>query len=76
MVYGPIHPLWILITLGFLLAAVAVVVALILVATTRARPATGVEYSPDGLWWWDGREWKPTPRPPTNPPANPPAGGH
>lgn len=73
MVDVPIHPLWILMMLGFLVVAVGAVVGVILVATSRARPATGVQYSPDGLWWWDGREWKPAPRPPSNPPTNPPA---
>jgi len=73
MVGVPIHPLWILIMLGLVVAAVVVVVGFSLAAAGRARPATGVLYSPDGLWWWDGREWKPTPRPPANPSANPPA---
>ncbi len=27
----------------------------------------GVQYSPDGRWWWDGSQWLPAPGPP--PPA-------
>ena len=28
------------------------------------------QYSPDGVWWWDGSTWRPTfPRRPTFPPG-------
>ena len=32
-------------------------------------PNTGAQpqYSPDGRWWWDGRQWLPT-QPPPQPP--------
>src|SRR5579872_5443899 len=25
-------------------------------------PAAGPRFSPDGMWWWDGRSWVPAPR--------------
>jgi hypothetical protein len=39
--------------------------------TTYAAPAT--QFSPDGQYWWDGREWRPVAPPPAIPPqAMPP----
>jgi hypothetical protein len=66
-----IHPLWFLFMLVIVLVIVVPLVVLVL-ALSRGRgghashPPT---LSPDGRWWWDGREWKPLP--PTGPPPAP-----
>jgi hypothetical protein len=49
------HALWLLFTVPFW-----VIVALVVVLVThqRSTPQQGA-FSPDGKWWWDGREWQP-----------------
>jgi hypothetical protein len=29
------------------------------------------QYSPDGRWWWDGKQWVPVQQPPPLPPPQP-----
>ena len=58
-----------------LLFVVAVIVGLVVVVATRAgagmrRPMPPTQVSPDGKWWWDGREWKPVQPPQAPPPSS------
>ncbi len=68
----PLHPLWLVTMLVVLAVVFGPIIAL--VALLAARTRGGIDrtptLSPDGRWWWDGREWKPMP---AQPPANPPA---
>lgn len=66
-----------LIVLGVVLGVALLVVLIVVVAIRSSRPRPhprplpgGVMYSPDGRWYWDGRQWEPASPPPT-PPASP-----
>jgi hypothetical protein len=56
-----LHPFMLLIYLGVVGVPVLAVVVLVAVLAGRRPgppPAYGLR-SPDGTWWWDGREWRP-----------------
>jgi hypothetical protein len=58
-----------------LLFVLAVIVGLVVLVAIRAsagmsRPMPPTQVSPDGKWWWDGREWKPVQPPPAPPPSS------
>ena len=36
----------------------------------REHGAAAPQYSPDGRWWWNGREWQPVSQPASRPPAS------
>ena len=68
-----LHPLWIVLMLLIgvvILGPIVVIVAVVLSATRRSsgRPANAL-VSPDGKWWWDGRQWQPMPVSPPSPSA-------
>lgn len=56
-----------------LVLAAAGVVIFFAVRSSRHRPQAvpATMYSPDGRWWWDGRQWQPVRPPPPTPPAFP-----
>jgi hypothetical protein len=65
----PIHPLWFVFMFVLVLVIVVSVVVLVLSRGGGGQFAHPPTLSPDGRWWWDGREWKPLP--PPAPPSTP-----
>ncbi|HUZ86598.1 MAG TPA: hypothetical protein VNF26_06555 [Candidatus Baltobacterales bacterium] len=63
------HLLWFVPMMLLGLPALIVVVVLLLVSGHSGRHAAPL-FSPDGRWWWDGREWRPVPQQPA--PTQPP----
>ena len=66
----PFHLLWIVPMMFLGLPALIVVVVLVVIASGRSGRAQAPLFSPDGRWWWDGREWRAVPQQagPTQPP--------
>jgi hypothetical protein len=70
------HLLWIIGMLIFL-AVIGIPVAVLIVVLARGAGSPRAAghapvVSPDGRWWWDGREWKPIqPSEPPAPPSDP-----
>jgi hypothetical protein len=61
-----IHPLFVVIVLLIFGGPVAVVALVVWLAARGAAspsqlPSNYGVRSPDGLWWWDGRQWQPVP---------------
>jgi hypothetical protein len=62
----PVHPLWLIVVLAILvILGLPLVLMVLMVAVLPNRragqaPAYGLR-SPDGRWWWDGRQWQPVP---------------
>ena len=56
-----VHWVWILLLLIMLIGVISVVLAAIAFATRGRQPAPSPVISPDGRFWWDGREWRPLP---------------
>ena len=63
------HFAWIVLMLLFLAVASGVAVLAVVLATRRQTTPMQVLHSPDGKYWWDGREWRPVSQQPPPPPA-------
>jgi hypothetical protein len=69
-----VHWTFIVSLLIFMVGVVSAIAVVLFVVgrSLRGQPSPPSLVSPDGRWWWDGREWKPV-TPPVPPPPAPPA---
>ncbi|HUY73551.1 MAG TPA: hypothetical protein VMW11_03465 [Candidatus Dormibacteraeota bacterium] len=65
------HLLW-FVPMIFLGLPALIVVVVVLLASGHSGRHPAPLFSPDGRWWWDGREWRPVPQQP-GPTQTPPA---
>jgi ABC-type spermidine/putrescine transport system permease subunit II len=64
---------YVLVMFLFLAVPIAVIVVVVSLAARSHGPTRAPLFSPDGHWWWDGRQWQPVPK--QGGPPNQPATG-